>query len=74
MDCTDDLLHEIAQLRIANNSTPNKHAVARLRPQQIFETLEAALGRRVDDFVPIPRISHPLPKIGQSLRDLRPIL
>ena len=60
MSCVDNLLHEVGQRRVAGHAASNQHAIARLRPQFTLEIIEAAGGRRVDDFVIVTRASHRL--------------
>jgi hypothetical protein len=70
MGGVDDLLHKVCQRWVAQNASSNEHALARLRPQLISESLEAAFGRGVENFVDVAGSSHLLLQVGEPFGEL----
>jgi hypothetical protein len=74
MSYVDDLFHEVTHGGIANYAASDQNAIARLCSQLMFETIEAGLGRGVDDFVRVASACHPFLQITQSFRELWALL
>jgi hypothetical protein len=74
MSYINDLLHEVTHRRIANYAAPDQDAIAGARSQLMFETIQAGLGRGVDDFVLKTSAGHSLLQVMQPFRDLWALL